>query len=496
MAELAYHLETLEITDFAKIVEANVELPPIAIIGGKNGAGKSSFLDAIAALFGGSNYDPVTPIHRGADRAEVKATLRTPSGPLALSLVYTDKGRRLKIVNEDGMGTDRQSKLSELLTPGQLEPLAFEAYKKQDRLKYFREKTGLDFTEIDEDRAQKFQDRADQNRTVKSLESRYEGMPKPPADTPDEEVSVSDLSAQLREANEANRVGASLVGEAERLASQAAAGENNIQAKRELIEDLKKQIEAAESKIAKWEPVLVFTNARATEAKNAAAAFVPVDTDAIASQMDNVEVVNRKVREKKARAAARIERDEARLAAEKLTNELKEIDDRKAALIAEFKMPVDGLGFDPETNDFTLHGKPWEECSTGERLTAAVQLQCRTSGKFKFVIIRDGSDLDDDNLMRVVQTAVEEGAQVIIERVTKHAEDTTLILTEGIGKEGTWKPEPVPASTSTVAPAATVAATTNARPRPIKSVRPESTPAPTPAPAPKPADDYELFQED
>ena len=68
---------SLEATDFKRLKDVNINFDgnSLVLIGGKNGQGKTSNLDAIAWAVGGDRFKPTNATRAGAEKAYVKVTL-------------------------------------------------------------------------------------------------------------------------------------------------------------------------------------------------------------------------------------------------------------------------------------------------------------------------------------------------------------------------------------------------------------------------------------
>ena len=89
---------SLQAENFKKITAVNIEPDSNVIpITGKNGAGKTSVLDAIFNTLAGTKNAPDVPIHNGSEKAEVTIDL----GDFKVTRTWKGDTSTLKIVNPD-----------------------------------------------------------------------------------------------------------------------------------------------------------------------------------------------------------------------------------------------------------------------------------------------------------------------------------------------------------------------------------------------------------
>lgn len=141
----------------------------LVIIGGKNGAGKSSVLDSIEMALGGGKTLPPDPVRRGARKAKIVADL----GDLVVERTITNKGTQLVVRNADGVEQrSPQALLDALCTRIAFDPLSFAREKPDVQDRILKELMGLDFTDIEERRRAAFDSRKLLNRELHFSEGR------------------------------------------------------------------------------------------------------------------------------------------------------------------------------------------------------------------------------------------------------------------------------------------------------------------------------------
>lgn len=384
----------------------------LVVLSGRNGAGKTSVLDAIAMALGGREQIPAEPIRRGADHAEVVVDL----GDLIVRRTFTAAGGgTLTVSNRDGARFQSpQTMLDALVGRLSFDPLAFSREDPKRQAETLRQLVGLDTAKLDARRAALYQERTATNRQVDAMRARADAMPKH-GDAPAAPVSVAELSERLQAANRRNK-------EVEGFRANLKRAAVEVSAQAITVKDLREQLAAAERDLAKSEAILAALEASASE-------FVEVPTAPILQQLRDAEALNRKVRENEQRAAAEAAHADLRSVSDGLTAQIKDIDAQRAAAIASAKMPVPGLGFDA-AGGVTLNGLPLEQASGAERLRVSVAIGLAMNPRLRVLLIRDASLLDRDGMRMVAEMAAEAGAQLWLERVEVGAE-TTVVIEDG-----------------------------------------------------------------
>lgn len=383
------HIRSLEIVDFKRIKAATIKPDgsPLVIIGGANGQGKSSVLDAVLSALGGAAHDPAEPVRRGGKRAEVTVDL----GEYRVAMTHTGRTRSLKVTRPDGAVMPKaQTVLDGLLGAHTVDPVAWLSEKPQQQADTLRALAGIDTSDLDSERAKLYDERTIAGREAKSAVARAAGCPIP-ENAPDAEVSVAALAERLNEAMQVNR-------QADEIDSKRKRNEVEIERVKGQILALQEQLKILES-----------------ERKSLPVAGCRINTDPIREQMAGAEAANtafRKAAEAR-RLAAEAKAAEERHAA--LGLRIEAIDAERAGRIAAGTYPVPGLSVGDAGVMF--NGLPLEQASGAERLRVAVAVALAEKPRLRVLRIRDGSLLDRDSLAMLAGLATEHDAEVWIERV-------------------------------------------------------------------------------
>lgn len=413
-------LTAVEITPEGHVVE----------IVGDNGAGKSSILNCIAYAFGGRAAFPKELLRRGAESGEMSVTIDgdAPAGkpPLTLTVKLADKGRsRLTLTDVEGSRLDSpQAVLSAMWNRVAFDPEVFSRQTPKEQLESLKAIAGLDFTELDAERQRLYEERTGVNRDANRVQAQFEGTTTYD-DAPTEEVSVSDLVGQLREAEAANR---RTDDKRNALQVRMRAHTGIIATAEERHRDVLRLVEElaeAEARQAEAEKQEMEDAKQVDGMRRVVHGMADIDTSPLQEQISTAEETNRHVR---ANAEAKKLNSEYLALADtgnKLTRGIDAIDTDKAEEVAAATFPVDGLSIDD--SGVTLDGIPFEQASSGESMRTSAAIAFAMNPTLPVVLIRQGSLLDDKMRAEVVRLAEEHDGQVWIELVGPGGENSVVI---------------------------------------------------------------------
>jgi len=387
------------------------------VIGGENGAGKSSVIDSIAYALGGTKLLPKKPIREGATKGSVKVDL----GNVIVTRTFTEKEPKgyLKVESADGFtAKSPQDVLNSMIGQLSFDPLEFATMDDTARLALLRELAGVDFAALDQERATVFSERTEINRTVKQLEARAKAHPRHD-DAPEEPVSVSGLMAELDAAEKTNSENAQI---RDQLAQYRIAAAEIEERKANLAEQISRMEALLEEAMQE-----AHANAeRIEEMEEGVGKLEDVELAPIREKIASADGLNAKIRANLELDVIEGELAEAREASTAKTTRLGEIDSEKREAIEKAKLPIDGLGFDDD--GVTFNGVPFDQISQAEKLRTSVAMGFALNPELRVMLIRDGSLLDENNLALIEKMAEEHDGQIWIERVGNGDEVSVLIV--------------------------------------------------------------------
>lgn len=402
-----------------------VEISPegnLVTIGGKNGHGKSSVLDAIYVALKGRAVAPPRPIRKG----EEQCTIRLDLGDWIITRKFHAKDGgdftdSLRIENPDGLRQTKnpQQMLDSLLGEVGFDPFEFVKLKPKAQAARLLEMVPLsiDLDEFAAADASDFANRRDINREVARLKAQLDGIPaeEVPADVPDRAAladqlgNAADTNARINEdkASREKRRGAIDLGRAEVAAKRERAKQLRIEAEGLDMDaaDLEQRVSAAETALEGLPPVDDY-----------------VDTDAIRAKLRDADAIQATVERQKRRADLAAELAEAEALSEFYTEKMAERARQRNAALAEAEMPVPGLAFaiaEDGSATLTYEGLPFDrdQISTAAQLRVSTAIGMAANPRLRVLRIMDGSLLDEDSMALLAEMAEAEDFQLWVEVV-------------------------------------------------------------------------------
>lgn len=432
-----------------------VEIKPsgdIVTIAGKNGAGKTSVLDAIWWALAGTSNVQAQPIRTGQNKARIRLDL----GELIVERKFSKREdgeitTSIAVENADGARfPSPQKMLDALLGELSFDPLAF---SRMDPRKQFDELRRVSELDVDIDKLDAlnkgdYAKRTDINRDAKAKRAQAEGIAVP-AGEPVPLVDESALIEELQKAGEQNteietRKSRREAAQKDANTKKASAGEyreRSAKARQEAQQEHERAGTAAktayEKAVSDAEIALKRSlnqandfDVSATALLNSAAEIEkkidaapelpkPVDVTALRQKIEQACASNKATAERKQaaerKAQAVKEATELEAQSKALTDGMEAREKAKADAIARAKLPVAGIGFGAGV--VTYNGIPFEQASSAEQLRVSMSIAMAANPKLRVIRITDGSLLDDDSLAAITDMAKAGDYQVWIERV-------------------------------------------------------------------------------
>ncbi len=458
---------SLSVHNFKRIERAEIKPDgSLVILGGDNAQGKSSILDAIAALFCGKDAMPSKPVREGADKAE----LAVDCGDFTISLAIKPDGQSvLKITTRDGMIVPKpQTWLNERIGKLSFDPLAFTRLAEKEQAETLRKLVGVDVADLDSRRALLYAQRLQTGRDRDAADGACKTFPPEHLDVPDAELSAGEVLTELTNATELARTVDNLRADAQRLETEAQTRDQAaldrqaelgaIDVNAELaasadafdvrIADLEVQIaqlrvdknakaneicdrcnaKRADLSLRIGNNVKAAATARATAAENrsAADAIRLPDVEAIKAKAATVDATNAKVRANAQRKAASDKLHALATRYSEMSAEIAKIDSERIKRIAAAVYPIAGLGFGEE-GEVAFYGVPLSQASQAEQIRVSMAIAQAMNPQLRVVLVRDASLLDRRSMAMVAEMADASGTQLWIERVGDGDEGAIVI---------------------------------------------------------------------
>ena len=390
----------------------------LTVIGGDNGAGKSSCLDALAFAVGGKKYCPSNPKREGAIGG---TTLHVD---LSNGITVERKGKNLSLTVTDREGARHgQELLDAFISNIAIDLPKFYNASPKDKAHMILATLGIEdkLAELAKTEKEKYDTRTMVGREADRKQKAAEDMPWH-EDVPEEPVSVAELIRQQQEILARNGIRA----EHRRELASMTEEKNGIAKK---IDELQKRHDALCAKI--FDAQSAVSNDGEEES-----------TAELEKQIANFEETNRKVAENAERTRRMEEADALNDQKDALTKEIEAIRAERIALLQGADFPLEGLSVN-DSGELVYNGQPWDCMSGSQQLIVSCAIASRINPSCRFVLMDKLEQLDLTTLAEFDKWLKTQDLQCIATRVSTGGE-CSLIIEDGEVKEGEKKPVLIP----------------------------------------------------
>ena len=393
----------------------------LTVIGGANGQGKTSVLDAIAWALGGEKFKPSQAAREGsALPPHLKITMSN-----GLVVERAGKNSALKVTDPSG------EKAGQMLLDTFIEKLALDLPKfmqssGKEKANTLLRIIGVEdrLNELEEKEKELYQERLTIGRIADQKDKFAKEQPYYP-EAPNEPVSAAELIKQQQEILARN-------GENQRKRECAAQLAEAYKKQVSVVEDLKIKLAEAEKKKNSLSIDLEIANKTAEQ-------LVDESTAELEESIADIDEVNRKVRanldKEKAEDDAKAYKDKYK----EMSQALDDVRNEKMDLLNSAKLPLPELSI--EGHELTYKGQKWDNMSGSEQLKVATAIIKQLNPQCGFVLMDKLEQMDLNTMKEFGQWLEEQGLQVIATRVST-GDECSIIIEDGYVKDEALDPEP------------------------------------------------------
>lgn len=383
----------------------------LTVIGGRNGQGKTSVLDAIAWALGGNKFAPSQPYREGSTiPPHLKIELSN-----GIVVERSGKNSSLKVIDPSG-NKGGQALLDKFISQFALNLPKFMNANGKEKADTLLQIIGVGdkLYELETEEEKLYNQRhaigqiADQKKKFAKEMPEYK-------DVPDELVSASELIRQQQDILTRN-------GENEQKRKRLSFIENELNNAQIAYNNAKKHLEELLSDV--------------EIARKSAENLVDESTAELEKNIADIDEINRKVRANLDKEKAE---DDAKLYSkqyDELTYKIDEIRKSKYDLLNNAELPLDGLSV--EDKELTYKGYKWDNMSGSEQLKVATAIIRKLNPECGFVLLDKLEQMDTQTLKEFSTWLEGEGLQAIATRVSS-GDECSIIIEDGYAA----KTEPV-----------------------------------------------------
>lgn len=406
---MSIKINTLQVENVKRVKAVALEPSAngLTVIGGKNGQGKTSVLDAIAWALGGDRYRPSNAEREGSTLPpHIKLELSN-----GLTVERSGKNSALKVVDTTGKRSGQQL-LNEFVEQLAIDLPRFLQASNREKADTLLQVIGVGdrIHELEAKERDVYNRRRMIGQDADRKRKYADELPFYPA-APKELVSALDLIRQQQDILARN-------GENQRKRMRANQIEHEYGKAAAHVSLLKSQLAAAQKQLTQLEADLEIAQKDALDLKDES-------TEEVERSLQEIEQINIQVRANCDREKA--EQDAAYYAQQyqELTAELEDIRHNKYALLNSAELPLPGLSV--EDGELTYNGKKWDCMSGSDQLIAATAVVRAVNPNCGFVLLDKLEQLDADTLLNFGSWLEEQGLQAIATRVSTGPECSIII---------------------------------------------------------------------
>lgn len=406
-------ISRLEIENVKRVQAVQIEPSStgLTVVGGRNGQGKTSVLDAIVWALCGNKYRP-TDAKRDGSMADPRIRIELDNG---LVVVREGKNATLKVIDEHGNKAG-QSLLDELIGQLALDLPKFLQATPRDKAETLLQVIGVgqQLAKLDQEAERIYNERHAIGQVQSRKQKHAEDLPFEQG-VPNKEVSASELIQQQQAILARN-------GEHQRLRA------NRDQVGRQ-VQTLSADVESLRAKLREAEQKLDVAQDQYAAASRTAESLTDESTAELEASLLQIDDTNRRIRINAEKFRAEQEATELTEQVESLTAKLEAVRGQRQQLLHSATLPLAGLSI--ENGELTYLGKQWDCLASSDQLRVSVAIVRQLRPNCKFVLLDKLEQMDLQTLSEFGQWLGAEGLQAIATRVST-GDECSIIIEDGL----------------------------------------------------------------
>lgn len=406
---MSVKINKLEIENVKRVRAVRMEptADGLTVIGGRNGQGKTSVLDAICWALGGEKFRPSEPWREGSViPPEVRVELSN-----GIVVERRGKSGALKVTDPSGQKSGQQllNTFVEQLALNLPKFLEASDKEKADTLLQIIG-VGPQLAALEAEEKRLYNERtaigriSDQKRKHADELPHWDGLP-------EDLISPSELIRQQQNILARNA-----------MRQQWGRDYDDIMRRREVLDE---QIERAKDRLHELQAQAIELERQSIAAQKTPEQMRMESTEELEAAIAQIDSTNAKIRDNLEREKAR--EDAAQYADQysELTEQIEAVRGKKTALLEGAELPLPGLSV--AEGRLMYNGFPWDGMSGSEQLRVATAIVRRLNPECGFVLMDKLEQMDTDTLREFGAWLEGEGLQVIATRVSTGGECSILI---------------------------------------------------------------------
>lgn len=415
--------------NFKKLTAVELTLDGKSVmITGKNGVGKSTFIDVIYTTLTGTDI-PKAPIQTGKEKAKNTVKIKDEDGNIIIvEKTFSGDKKTLTVKTPAGATySSPQNFLNKTIGNISFDPFEFINKTPMEQKTFLMNLLKIDFKDIEKRKSDLLFERNNIIKSLSSVENEL-GSLTFNNDVKDlTEKNAGELLSKIQEANNLNNKKSLLKLEADKIEDENSKFNWRLKEIEKIIDELIKEQEGLYVKIES-------NNNKIDDIKRNIDIIDVPDISNIQLEMQGIDEYNKKVRENIIYKEKEKAKEKLIAEGEKIRAELEKLETEKINIIKSTNMPIEGLEFS-ETG-LLYNNLPLDEnqLSKAKLIEIGLKISMALNPKLRIMRIKDGSLLDSEMLSIIRNACEENDYQLFLEKVTEDKE-IGFIIEEGLNEK-------------------------------------------------------------